>query len=178
MVLFGQHQTFNGPFCRQCGIAQFRAAMNHTLLAGWWGVISFFLNWRTIIANLEARRAVVALAEPTRAFGSPAPMPVGRPVSRRAGVYVVAAIAVGAVLIVAVQRNEPRPFDGARTPQDLIGRCIHVVDGRIGEGDCSSREGRISRIVTDPSQCPSTSINWLRVRGGSIEAVACVAREL
>ncbi len=52
MVVMWRQVTYRGTYCRDCGLAVFRQITNQTLLIGWWGTASFFLNLYAIIVNL------------------------------------------------------------------------------------------------------------------------------
>jgi hypothetical protein len=55
------------PLCRDCGLAAVRAFTLRTLWQGWWGYISFFVNWFVLVTNLIAWRRFSKLPTPTRA---------------------------------------------------------------------------------------------------------------
>ena len=65
MVILSQWRKLAGPFCRECGLEVYRRQMAHTLAAGWWGFIAFFINLIVILANVRAWRSVSRLPEPT-----------------------------------------------------------------------------------------------------------------
>ena len=42
------------PLCRECGRRKLVQYTSMTLWQGWWGYISFFVNWFVLAANLVA----------------------------------------------------------------------------------------------------------------------------
>jgi hypothetical protein len=54
MVLMHTWHSTDGPFCRDHGIASARRYLLLTLLLGWWGVRSFFLNFKAIAMDVRA----------------------------------------------------------------------------------------------------------------------------
>ncbi|MBX3287658.1 MAG: hypothetical protein KF703_20090, partial [Actinobacteria bacterium] len=117
MLILRQRHVLEGSFCRSCGLASFRQMMDDTLTGGWWGMISFVVNWTTIARNLAARRRIVRLAEPEPnpdvAAPYPAPLDPGRPVLRRSGAVVLGlvvlgiAAAVGTIALAGPPPQEP-----------------------------------------------------------------------
>lgn len=85
MIIMWTFLSLHGPFCRDCGIATFRRMTSQTLVAGWWGVISFFVNLGVVCANLASRQTVARLPAPTPPAYGPweRPMEHGRPVLAR-----------------------------------------------------------------------------------------------
>jgi hypothetical protein len=75
MVFLMQFLHVEGPFCRDCGLATFRAMSAKTLVQGWWGYASSIITPVTLLINV-ARRGKVASLEPPR---PPAHGPSGRP---------------------------------------------------------------------------------------------------
>ena len=54
------HRT-DGPFCRDHGIERAQHHLRLTLVLGWWGIISFFVNFAMIAKNLKALQTARAL---------------------------------------------------------------------------------------------------------------------
>jgi len=53
LVILGRRQTYRGLLCEQCNKRLFSSCLNHCLIAGWWGIISFFIyNPAAIIGNI------------------------------------------------------------------------------------------------------------------------------
>lgn len=90
------HTKLEAPLCRDCGLAQFRAMQNHTMLAGWWGIISCFASVIFIITNTIAWVRLARLPAPTRdpLVDTPLqhPLAVGTPILLRRGPWVAAVI--------------------------------------------------------------------------------------
>jgi hypothetical protein len=72
-VTFRGHQGFvvvmrflsqPGPFCRDCGMATFRAMTARTLVQGWYGWASLIITPITVLINLVKRGQVAHLAAP------------------------------------------------------------------------------------------------------------------
>ena len=102
-ILLPSMYTIDGSFCRSCGIATFRQAMNRTLWAGWWWLFGYIANVFVVVANLNAYRTLRSLEAPeTRSseVATPFVTPVnpGRPLFRRIGVYVATGLVVGVII--------------------------------------------------------------------------------
>jgi hypothetical protein len=88
MFLLMRFHKWEGPFCRTCGTALFRAAITKTLWQGWWGPLSAVIfNPFTIIKNLVVRRKINKLHEPGYDQHGTRPDP-GKPVLQRPAAYV------------------------------------------------------------------------------------------
>jgi membrane protease YdiL (CAAX protease family) len=55
------------PFCRDHGIRVAEEYLRRTMVEGWWGFLSFFLNWGAIAIDLRALRRARKLPFPTGA---------------------------------------------------------------------------------------------------------------
>jgi hypothetical protein len=156
LLLWRTRHWIDTKVCRCCGIALFRRMQNRTLLTGWWGIISFFVNWTTLARNLAARRKIGRLPEPRPnpdvAAALPGPMDPGRPVYLRPGLLVLAVVV--AWLAVGISGSDS-------TSKELAGRCI-VLDGS-GEKikdfvSCSdAHDARVVDVVSDSDKCPASS---------------------
>lgn len=149
MVFKWQMKTYDGPWCRDCGKAIYRTAMNHTLLAGWWGVISFFANLFFIGQNLVALAKLRGLGEPQRAPGQ-AFLPPGKPLYQRPGIFV-------GLLVVTVVGFFGIGYLSADTPEEALeklpGKCVTFKAADAGQRrisdtvDCSQpHDGKILGI--------------------------------
>jgi len=60
MVLAQRHGKFQGPLCREHGVGMAKAFLSKTLIQGWWGIVSFFMNFYSVAVDvgslLKARR--------------------------------------------------------------------------------------------------------------------------
>ena len=95
-IIWRTRRRLEGTFCRDCGLALFRSTQNRTLITGWWGVLSFFVNIGSVLGNTAVWWKLRDLAAPRR---DPAvvsylesPLDPGKPVFRRAGVWVAALV--------------------------------------------------------------------------------------
>jgi hypothetical protein len=53
LIVVGQTSTHKGILCAECNKRLFSSSLIHCLLAGWWGIISFFVyNPIAIIGNI------------------------------------------------------------------------------------------------------------------------------
>jgi hypothetical protein len=91
-----------GPFCRDCGLATFRAMTSRTLVQGWYGYASMLITPITVLINLVLRGKVASLAAPQpNPFGpSRPPMDPGPRLLQRPLTLVGLAIPVALVLLI------------------------------------------------------------------------------
>lgn len=68
MVIFQKFYKFRGPVCRDHGIELSKSWLAKTLVQGWWGIISFFVNFYAVATDVSA------LAK-ARGLGPPLPSP-------------------------------------------------------------------------------------------------------
>ncbi|MFE6857256.1 hypothetical protein [Nocardia sp. NPDC057668] len=81
-IIFMQFLRSPGPFCRDCGLATSRRLTEQSLILGWWGIMSLFINPITMLINVAAHKRVAELPPPIP--GSPRrPMDPGKPLMRR-----------------------------------------------------------------------------------------------
>jgi len=155
MIVLYRQIRYRGTFCRDCGRSVFRTVMNRTLLVGWWGLISLFLNIYAILVNLVGWARLRGLAEPVRMSGK-TPLDPGRPVFLRPGFWVTAAAVAIIVGVAATQsaRNDIRTFSAA--DRHLIGTCLENVGGTGVQGaDCAGpHSGKIVSLSHDREGCP------------------------
>lgn len=102
-VFWRTRRLIEGRFCRDCGISLFREMQNRTLITGWWGLISFFVNWATVARNIVAANRLQRLLAPTSEPGEAlsARLNPGKPLFQRGGVWVAAVVMVVLGAIVA-----------------------------------------------------------------------------
>ena len=170
-------ETFGGRHCRECGIARFRDTTNHTLFAGWWGLISFVLNWVFLALNVASWRKVAALPTPLRDPRQRPPLAMGRPLVQRFGIWVPIALAL-VIGVGAVTAEDPKTdgFTNVYRAEDLLERCIEVVDDEVGEVPCDGpNDGRVTAVAEDDLGCPATSVGSFSLDGIGGK-VACVSR--
>jgi hypothetical protein len=93
MLVMQRFIKLHKPLCRECGTKFVKQFTLQTLWQGWWGLISFFVNWFVLAANLAAwlklRRleapAPMAAAETADVDLKTLPAPSGAPVSGPTG---------------------------------------------------------------------------------------------
>lgn len=168
----------DGPFCRTCGTAVFRELTNRTLITGWWGVISFFVNFVTIIENFDAYRVIQRLPpprpDPSVASLLAEPLDVGKPLVRRAGVWIAAAFFVTMAIagsiddkpatteapsITYTYRSAPRTYTyrpAPRTEVIDVGSCVDLTSRRAVRCDIP-HDGYVVDVVTTRDECPSNA---------------------
>jgi hypothetical protein len=104
MIILMTFLSSEGPFCRDCGLSTFRRMTSETLLAGWWGAMSFFITPLTVLLNLTRHGKVANLPAPTPPQSGPyeRPMDPGAPLLRRPGGIFGIVIAAAFVLLIVV----------------------------------------------------------------------------
>ena len=51
LIIIGLTQSFGGDMCKSCALKMFFKCTAITMVAGWWGIISFFVNLFVIAYN-------------------------------------------------------------------------------------------------------------------------------
>jgi hypothetical protein len=64
MIVLQRFVTVKAPLCRDCGTRLVKQYTARTLVQGWWGFISFFVNWFCLAANAVAYLRASRLPEP------------------------------------------------------------------------------------------------------------------
>lgn len=122
--------------------------MNHTLYAGWWGVIAFFANFYAITLNLINRRKIVALGDAARSN----PQLEGAPLMKRAGPYVALGLfaIMGVIIVSDLTTSDAEHFSG---------KCVRLDDDVITEVSCGDRhDGKVVSIISvDERRCPAAA---------------------
>ncbi|MDI2126783.1 LppU/SCO3897 family protein [Yinghuangia seranimata] len=161
-VVWMERIKLNGPFCRSCGLSEFRDMTSATLFRGWWGVFSMFVAPVTLLANLNAYRKIRKLPEPVP--GSPrSPLRVGKPVHKR---FAIAMLVVPLLLVSALVYAATRD-DGDDMRFAERGDCV-VNSGTENDPEmrfvaCDSTEPGVFRVVgrldgaTSDAGCPNES---------------------
>jgi hypothetical protein len=70
MLIVQQFFKLRQPLCRSCGMKALRQYTLKTLWQGWWGYISFFVNWFVLATNLVAFFQLRGLAQPRPAMAT------------------------------------------------------------------------------------------------------------
>ncbi|MEI8051710.1 MAG: J domain-containing protein [Actinomycetes bacterium] len=163
MIFVRQRSQIAGPFCRHCGIAMFRVVQNRTMITGWWGIISFFTNIGSILANIGAYIDLRTLPLPTNndhRYNTPlrSSMPVGRPLLARSGIW-VAVVAMAIVVAIIIGRNTPQAGSAASAPSSAPAAASSPGYDAAPPPD------------TSPVEDPYTVGNCLSISGDSITGV-------
>jgi hypothetical protein len=163
MVFARRWAKVEGRFCRPCGLSLYRKHMNHTLLAGWWGFISFFMNFGAIFKNFKAWRTLTSLSEPPAAEQPVRPpLPPGKPLFQRAGIYVTAVL-VAFLGFVAVASTS----GGA---DEFKGKCITIdrAANKVKTAGCGgTHDGKVLDVLKDQNACPAGTDGTLRLKADS-----------
>jgi hypothetical protein len=69
MLIMQRFVKLRTPLCRACGPQLVRTYTLRTLWQGWWGLISFFVNWFVLAANLATWMKLRQLEEPSGGLG-------------------------------------------------------------------------------------------------------------
>jgi len=148
-----------GPLCGSCALAIGRSHQNRTMWLGWWGIIAFFRNFWIIWKNGVALRRAAALDIPRR---SPAvvalldgPLPPGKSVFKRSGVWASAAL----LAIVVSIGSASEKVDGEATW--AIGNCVEGAI-RVRPVSCSApHSGRIVAVKSTAHLCPDSAESYV-----------------
>lgn len=145
-LIGAQQWRLDAELCRDCAMAFGRAKQNRTLVTGWWGVFSFFRNVGIIAGNASGLSLAGRMGVPKRdervVTPLSSPLPQGKPLLARAGVWVTAvAIAGFGALAASGAQSSSSP-----SPADLrweVGACV-AGGSMVGVVPCSdSHSGRI-----------------------------------
>lgn len=185
MVVSSQRGTTQASLCRFCALAVGRSQQNRTLVTGWWGLLAFFTNFGAVLANAGQLRRAHRLAPPQPVANvvgrTPGPMHPGRPVHRRAGLY-VAAVILGFVAFVGVgvARNQPTTTGGGSggaasapvpSPTEITdwspGNCVRGTVTASPVACTSDHDGRITDAVTNLLFCPPGTDTYVQIRATS-----------
>jgi hypothetical protein len=80
MVLMQRFVRLNAPLCRDHGIELSKEYLKKTLIQGWWGVVSFFVNWIDVAVDLSALSKAKKMAAPMSVAPSSPPAPAAAPI--------------------------------------------------------------------------------------------------
>jgi len=177
MIISSQRATTEASLCRLCAQAVGRSQQNRTLITGWWGLLAFFTNFAVVLGNAGQLRRARRLGPPRPVANvvgrTPGPMHPGRPVHRRAGLY-VAAVIVGFVAFVGigVAQNQPTtkssPKDVSRILANLAfwdtGYCVRGTVAVVPVVCDKPHDGRIIDAVVTPQACPPTTEIYVQNR--------------
>jgi hypothetical protein len=65
MILLQRFYKVRAHLCRDCGSSMLKRWTGRTLVQGWWGYISFFVNWFVLVMNLVAAIKLSRLPHPS-----------------------------------------------------------------------------------------------------------------
>lgn len=149
----------SGTFCRDCGQGLGRSHQNRTLWTGWWGLLSFFRNFWVVWKNSLNLRIAAGLSMPTISPHVAAvfhtPISPGKPVMRRSGVWVSAALAL--VLIASASNSEDTGSTYYAPPSNAatwsVGNCVSGYSSLVPVDCSSSHSGMIVSVGSSSSDC-------------------------
>ncbi|MDQ1748107.1 MAG: hypothetical protein QOD07_2370 [Frankiaceae bacterium] len=64
MLVMQRFVKLRAALCREHGVALTKKYLGKTLLEGWWGYISFFVNWFVVVTDLVALSQAKKLPQP------------------------------------------------------------------------------------------------------------------
>jgi hypothetical protein len=164
--VFFTYTRYDSNRCRPCGIRLFREVQNQTMLGGWWGITLLF-NPVVIGRNLWERRKLERLSnQGASPYGIPPSLPpdAGRPLWRRAGIWVTAAFVLFA--LVAYGNGD---FDDIASRGTLVADrqpCGNIVGDKIYEVPCDDPAAELRKVKVlapgaDPERhCPDGTEWW------------------
>jgi hypothetical protein len=79
MIFLARIFTFRGALCKEHGQELANSFLNKTLVQGWWGIVSFFLNIYTVFVDLAALSKFKKLDPPAGPAATAPPPPVPPP---------------------------------------------------------------------------------------------------
>jgi hypothetical protein len=163
MIILRTATVSAGPYCRDCGLHDGRAAQLKTIITGWWGVISFFFNIAGIVGNARGLGALRALPEPTGGDATRRLDP-GKPLFLRPAMWAVIAVFIAAVAFIAYPRPH-KPVSAAA--QSSVGRCVvYLPDDDTKFTSCASpHDGKVVAAVTSIYDCPASKNTKVKLPG-------------
>ena len=165
MLMVMRFGSLGGPFCADCGLAVFRHQTAHTLVAGWWGMFSFFITPFVLLWNLVQLRRVVRLPKPTEARRYMSP---GKPLYRRPEILglLVPLLVVGVFIGVSATSKSPSE----------VGRCVSLsTDGQSAElVSCGlPHNAVVTKVVDVADDCPADTVAAGSFSGGYDDSIYC-----
>jgi hypothetical protein len=149
LVLLFRWRSTDLVACHDCGLAVGREQQSKTLLLGWFGLFSFFLNLYAVARNTVSLARVRRL--PPSGQGSRPALDPGRPVFLRAGA--LAAVAIVGFVGFQVASHEP-------APTWRVGACVAFAGGgtQIKPVACSaSHDGIVVAHASSRAACPAVA---------------------
>jgi hypothetical protein len=151
LVILMRFGSLTGAFCRDCGIAAFRSATAATLLAGWWGIASFFVTPVVLLANVVHRVRLSDLRpprDPALLSALPAQLDPGRPLYRRPAILGLGVPLAALILLAYSMVAAPAG------PDPDVGRCVQSeeIPQLISCG--AEHGGRVVAVTDEEEDCP------------------------
>jgi hypothetical protein len=167
IVIAFRMRSIKGPFCRDCGTALARGALNRTLLTGWWGLFAGVANLYASLVDAVALGRFRRAPEPT---GEPKaePLKPGASVFKRAGVYVGGVVMAASLVFMLA-------FVGTTGVSQFNGKCVAFSTNKIVATDtCGvSHDGRVVGIVGNRGLCPGETDATMRLKADD-RKVLCI----
>ena len=172
MVFLSQWRKIEGRYCRDCGSALATHELNRTMTRGWFGIVSFFMNWYAVALDVIALRKAKALPSATGTAIKP-PVAAGAPLWKRAGLYVTVAVlvVVGGYGVREVTKSEAAAFGGKCITVDVTTNKVKAV------GCDEDHVGKVVAVVNSLSECPEGVDGTLRLKIDGARLL-CVDRDL
>jgi hypothetical protein len=79
MVIAFRAIRFKGPLCKEHAAQMANDFLSKTLVQGWWGIISFFVNFVAVVVDLRAAGMAKKMLEPVAPAATQMPPPPGAP---------------------------------------------------------------------------------------------------
>jgi hypothetical protein len=80
MLVMQRFVKFEGPLCRDHALEGSKDFLKKTLVQGWWGVISFFVNFYAVFTDVVALQRAKKMPPPMAVAAPPPPPPPAPPV--------------------------------------------------------------------------------------------------
>jgi hypothetical protein len=171
LLLFRQARQRSGVYCRDCGQAVGRRMQSATLVTGWWGLLSAFVNVAAVATNGQTLQKLRRLGPP--AGGDPARrLRRGRSVLLRAGLLVPLALVLVAATAVVAGISAGPTVAGFHA-----GDCFLVGDDDgIKVANCDApHDGTVLAVVSSADACPRGTDDVFRREHASQGNVLCAA---
>jgi hypothetical protein len=164
--------------CRDCGREAVRLLASRTLITGWWGIISMFLNLASLVEAFTTWRRLRSLLPPMQrdprvVVRQTSPAPAGRSMWLRPG-------ALAFVVLVGILGVQGTFLVGAATQArylELVGQCLRYGrDGWIDDvvGCADGHDGQVADVTRRVEDCPSTAEAYFTIEDTGGPFFLCV----
>nr|WSZ98783.1 hypothetical protein OH820_26780 [Streptomyces sp. NBC_00857] len=157
MIIVMRFLKRSGSFCRTCGLATYRRMTSDTLLAGWWGIFSFFITPVVVLSNVLVARSRFRELPPPYGGWRP-PLDPGKRLLRRLPVLLIltpialVVLAFPALLVIGLVAGDDEPV------RVSVGDCVQGHPEEPGQNieavGCDS--GRAQYRVSGGDSCGPT----------------------